>query len=250
MQECIRAYEDPDPASGSDRRVDEFTDSWTFLDEDLEDQIVPNHSAAASMIQPVVGSMLRRQVFRSSPHRVFGGGLQFGARPPRVPRGSQFGAPRRFATSDSGSGSSSSSKWKPVLLGGGAAAVGIGQYFFGWNDDFYDYRFITKKDPDDIAGFYGSEAFMDLFCVMPFMGTLMMRGGTFDDEGTVHTTGFPGTLLVSMVFSDEDDEDTGSTTWFNKRERFKDTCFGDTQRPTPLAISERVSRGKRGTIES
>ena len=35
----------------------------------------------------------------------------------------------------------------------------------------------------------------------------MMRGGTFDDEGTVHTQGMPGTLLVSMVFSDEEDED-------------------------------------------
>ena len=63
---------------------------------------------------------------------------------------------------------------------------------FGSAPDFYDYRFITDKDPDDLAGFYGSEAFMDIFCVVPFMGTLMMRGGTFDDEGTVHTTGFPG----------------------------------------------------------
>lgn len=73
----------------------------------------------------------------------------------------------------------------------------------------------------------GSEAFMDLFCVLPLMGTLMMRGGYFDEEGTVHTTGLPGEMLVSMVFSDEADED-GTTKWFNKRERFRDVGFGYT----------------------
>lgn len=75
---------------------------------------------------------------------------------------------------------------------------------------------------------------MDIFCVMPFMGTLMMRGGYFDDEGTVHTTGLPGEMLVSMVFSDGDDADddeegdSKGTKWFNKRERFRDICFGYT----------------------
>ena len=86
-------------------------------------------------------------------------------------------------------------------------------------------RFIVNCDPDDLAGFYGGEEFMELFCVLPFVGTLMMRGGTFDDEGNVHTTGIPGDMEVSMVFSDEDDED-GRTVWFNKRERFKDTFMG------------------------
>ena len=66
---------------------------------------------------------------------------------------------------------------------------------------------------------------MELFCVLPFVGTLMMRGGEFDDEGTVHTTGFPGEMLVSMVFSD-DENDNGQTEWFNKRERFKDVFMG------------------------
>jgi len=89
------------------------------------------------------------------------------------------------------------------------------------------YNSITDKDPDDLASFYGSESFMDLFCVIPLMGTLMMRGGYFDDEGTVHTTGLPGEMLVSMVFSDEDDDD-GTTKWFNKRERFRDVFLGFT----------------------
>lgn len=70
---------------------------------------------------------------------------------------------------------------------------------------------------------------MEIFCVMPFMGTLMMRGGKFDEEGTIHTTGFPaGDMQVSMVFSDEEDEETGQTKWFNKRERFKNVIMGYT----------------------
>merc|ERR1712176_1350459 len=56
----------------------------------------------------------------------------------------------------------------------------------------------------------------------------MMRGGYFDDEGTVHTMGVPGEMLVSMVFSDEADEDTEQTKWFNKRERFYDHVNGYT----------------------
>ena len=34
------------------------------------------------------------------------------------------------------------------------------QYCFGSKENFYEYRFITKKDPDDLASFYGSEDFM------------------------------------------------------------------------------------------
>lgn len=92
---------------------------------------------------------------------------------------------------------------------------------------FYEHRFVVNVDPDDLAGFYGGENFMELFCVLPFVGTLMMRGGEFDDEGTVHTTGFPGEMLVSMVFSD-DENDRGQTDWFNKRERFQDRFMGFT----------------------
>lgn len=106
-----------------------------------------------------------------------------------------------------------------------SAVVGISalQLTGGHEDNYYEYRFTTDKDPDDLATFYGSEDFMDLFCVMPFVGTLMMRGGDFDDEGGFHTTGFPGTLSVNMVFSDEQNPQTGDIIWFNKRERFRDT---------------------------
>lgn len=55
-----------------------------------------------------------------------------------------------------------------------------------------------------------------------------MRNGHFDEEGNVLTTGIPGTLKVSMVFSDEENENTGKTDWFNKRERFRNYFLGYT----------------------
>jgi hypothetical protein len=112
------------------------------------------------------------------------------------------------------------------FVGGSVLATAALQAKYGHTKDFFEYRFITEKNPDDLASFYGGEEFMELFCVMPLVGAIMMRGGVFDDEGTVHTQGLPGTLQVSMVFSDETDEDTEKTMWFNKRERFKDVWRG------------------------
>lgn len=114
-----------------------------------------------------------------------------------------------------------------ALAFGVLVACGVGERLYGgYNENFYDYRFITTKDPDDLMAFYGGEEFMELFCVIPLMGTLIMRGGYFDDEGTVHTTGLTGKeMLVSMVFSEEEDERDGKTAWFNKRERFREIGF-------------------------
>jgi len=123
---------------------------------------------------------------------------------------------------------SNNNNFRRWLLGGGFLGTGVAAAAMGETEetDFYEYRYITTQNPDDLAGFYGSEQFMELFCVMPFMGTLMMRGGHFDDEGTVHTTGFPGEMLVNMVFSDETSD--GKIKWFNKRERFRSVFKGYT----------------------
>jgi hypothetical protein len=96
----------------------------------------------------------------------------------------------------------------------------------GSQNDFFDYRFPVEKNPEDLATFYGGEEFMELFCIFPFVGQLMMRNGHFDEKGNVITTGIPGTLRVSMVFSDEIDEKSGVVEWFNKRERFRNILFG------------------------
>mmetsp|Transcript_6890 Transcript_6890/g.15609 ORF Transcript_6890/g.15609 Transcript_6890/m.15609 type:complete len:526 (+) Transcript_6890:107-1684(+) len=118
--------------------------------------------------------------------------------------------------------------WKPIVSGL-VGVTGLLHAIYGKEDNFYDHRFIAEVDPDDLADFYGSENFMDLYCILPFMGTLMMRGSYFDDEGTVHSQGLPfGELLISMVFSDSDEDGDGSEhgKWFNKRERFKNEYFG------------------------
>lgn len=117
---------------------------------------------------------------------------------------------------------------KKELAFGALIAALLAQSFFGSESDFYEYRFIAKEgiDPDDLASFYGSEQFMDIFCMVPIVGQIMMRGGYFDDDGVVHTFGFPGELLVSMAFTDEMNEKTDTTDWFNKRERFKNVFLG------------------------
>eukprot|EP00578_Thalassiosira_sp_NH16_P019777 CAMPEP_0181095388 /NCGR_PEP_ID=MMETSP1071-20121207/10491_1 /TAXON_ID=35127 /ORGANISM="Thalassiosira sp., Strain NH16" /LENGTH=470 /DNA_ID=CAMNT_0023177763 /DNA_START=133 /DNA_END=1545 /DNA_ORIENTATION=+ len=114
-------------------------------------------------------------------------------------------------------------------LGAGGAILLAGLHSAtGSADDFYDYRFKSNKDPDDLASFYGGEELMELFCVFPIVGQIMMRYAHFDETGNVITTGFPGQMKVSMVFSDEVNDETGATDWFNKRERFRNTLFGYT----------------------
>lgn len=112
-------------------------------------------------------------------------------------------------------------------IGGGLLLAGL-HSATGSSNDFYDYRFKSHKDPDDLASFYGGEEFMELFCILPIVGKIMMRNGRFDEEGNVITTGIPGQMKVSMVFSDEMNDSTGETDWFNKRERFRNTLFGYT----------------------
>lgn len=119
-----------------------------------------------------------------------------------------------------------SSKQRTYLgVAGGLVLAGL-HSATGSQNDFFDYRFIANKSQDDLATFYGGEEFMELFCIFPFVGSLMMRNGSFDEKGNVLTQGFPGTLKVSMVFSEDKDEQTGEIEWFNKRERFRNIFMG------------------------
>ena len=82
-----------------------------------------------------------------------------------------------------------------LVLGllGGFAIAGL-HSATGSQNDFFDYRFKTSKPTVELASFYGGEELMELFCIFPFVGQLMMRNGTFDEDGNVITTGIPGTL--------------------------------------------------------
>mmetsp|Transcript_10811 Transcript_10811/g.21970 ORF Transcript_10811/g.21970 Transcript_10811/m.21970 type:complete len:391 (+) Transcript_10811:78-1250(+) len=110
-----------------------------------------------------------------------------------------------------------------------AAGTAAAQYYFGEADEFFDHRFTTDKKPEDLADLYGTEAFMEIFCVLPFMANFMMRSGEFDDDGHIRTFGLagPGNLEVSIDFDEAEEDTTGdgeldTIAWFNKRESFHD----------------------------
>lgn len=100
--------------------------------------------------------------------------------------------------------------------------LGVAQYTLGDASNVFEHKFITSKKPEDLADFYGTEDFMELFCVFPFMVHFMMRNAEFDDEGTIHAWGLlgPGELEISIDFDEEETE--GTLSWFNKRESFRD----------------------------
>ena len=113
-----------------------------------------------------------------------------------------------------------------ILLGIGAA-----QYYFSHADDIFEHKFITSKNPEDLADFYGTEDFMEVFCVLPFMVHFMMRGAEFDDNGTIHAWGLlgPGELEVSVDFDEKKidlngDGEPDTIAWFNKKEHFHDVA--------------------------
>lgn len=125
-------------------------------------------------------------------------------------------------------------KRRIAQLGGLGVAAYTAQHHLGKKNDFFEHKFITTKKPEDLADFYGTEAFMEVFCVLPFMAQFMMRSGEFDEEGKVHTWGLtgPGELEVSIDFDEREEDTTGdgvpdTIAYFNKRESFKDvTPFG------------------------
>jgi len=117
--------------------------------------------------------------------------------------------------------------WKTAA---GLAMLGAAQYSFGEGTNVFEHKFTTTKKPEDLSDFYGTEDFMEIFSIFPFVVHLMMRGAEFDDEGTIHTHGLLGSgeLEVSIDFSEEEIDTTGdgkpdTIAWFNKREHFEDS---------------------------
>jgi hypothetical protein len=104
------------------------------------------------------------------------------------------------------------------VLGG----LGLAQYAWGEGENFFEHTFVTPKSPQDLAGtmvlvcrsfprqhnetrrltrsfnctylllitdFYGTEDFMEVFCIFPFVQQIMMRQAEFDDEGNISAFG-------------------------------------------------------------
>lgn len=116
-------------------------------------------------------------------------------------------------------------------LGGAGIFLGTAQYYLGSSDNFFEHKFTTSKKPEDLATFYGSEDFMELFCILPIVVDFMMRGAEFDDNGTIHAWGLlgPGELEVSIDFEEKEVDTNGdgnldTIAWFNKKEHFHDVA--------------------------
>lgn len=145
-----------------------------------------------------------------------------------------MGSSRTFSTSKSSPSSlavlhPSGKRLAQVGLLG--TSLGAGQYLLGTAQDFFDEKFVTTKNPEDLADFYGTEDFMEVFCVLPFMVNLMMRAAKFDDDGTIHSFGLlgPGELEISIDFDEKEADTTGdgepdTLVWFNKKEHFRDVA--------------------------
>lgn len=116
-------------------------------------------------------------------------------------------------------------------FGGLGLAMVAGQYYLGTAENIFDEKFVTYKKSEDLADFYGTEDFMEIFCVFPFMVNFMMRGAEFDDDGTIHAWGLlgPGELEVTINFDEKEvdtdgDGEPDTLAWFNKKEHFHDVA--------------------------
>lgn len=120
---------------------------------------------------------------------------------------------------------------KLAKLGAFGLTMAAGQYFLGSAENFFDEKFVTFKRSEDLADFYGTEDFMEIFCIFPFMVDFMMRGAEFDDDGTIHAWGLlgPGELEVTINFEEREvdtdgDGEPDTLAWFNKKEHFRDVA--------------------------
>jgi len=116
-------------------------------------------------------------------------------------------------------------KMKKVRLGT-AAFIGLGaaQYYLGSSESFFEHSFLTNAKPEDLADFYGTEDFMQVFCGHEILANFMMRTAEFDDSGNIHAWGLlgPGELEISIDFDELEEND--KLTWFNKKESFQDVA--------------------------
>jgi len=119
----------------------------------------------------------------------------------------------------------------------------IGQICLGYAEDFFDYRFVIKADPTDLQDFFGTEAAMEVYSILPFVTSFLMRRGAWDDEGVYRVPIILGDYLSARIDfdereqvappkpeiekevdedDDEEEEDEGpKCEYFVKKERFR-----------------------------
>jgi hypothetical protein len=120
----------------------------------------------------------------------------------------------------------------PLVLGGGLALM---QGYFGTSDNFFDGKFITSKEPDELAEFYQAEDLLKLIAMHPIFFNLFMNKVEPDTRTVKEDTAFldkdETRFKVNMLGMDvafeilqEEEEINGETklTSFQRHERFID----------------------------
>jgi len=90
-------------------------------------------------------------------------------------------------------------------------------------DDFFEHKFITNKNPDDICDFYSTEDFLQILGIFSFAIHFVLSGVQWDTNKentmTVHNA-----MEISFEITEKEEEtDDGEkvVAFFQKRERFK-----------------------------
>lgn len=119
-------------------------------------------------------------------------------------------------------------------MGSGLVAGVVLQTYFGTSDDWFEYKFLTTKHPDDLYEFFQAEELIKFFSLavlgLPTMD-FIMAGTTFRTdaldgfEATTDVDRLAGALHmdVSFLLTEEEEEDEEGNTvvgYFNRREKF------------------------------
>jgi hypothetical protein len=124
----------------------------------------------------------------------------------------------------------------PLVLAGAYSCNYVLQDTIGSDDDFFDGRYITKKDPDDIAEFYTAEDLLKIISIFPFIFEQVMNKVIPDEhEATKETallsvgethfnTKFVGMEVSFEITEHEEEKDDGEAKLFSflRHERFID----------------------------
>ena len=83
---------------------------------------------------------------------------------------------RRLATTAAAPATPLLQRPSVILLAGGTGGVLL-QTYFGTADDFFEKKYITNKNPDDIMEFYQAEDLLKIFTFgLPFIFEFVMGG--------------------------------------------------------------------------
>jgi len=113
------------------------------------------------------------------------------------------------------------SKLGMATIGSTGIATFCSLQYYAKISDFFEYSFVTRKDPDAIVDFYSTEDFLQILGVVPLGLHLILAGVEWDTKAE-NTMSVWNTMQISFDITEKEEEIDGKdvVTFFNKRERF------------------------------